>query len=81
MNISIKFIAKRLKDISQATVISVPADTRPTFRTGGIGGDAGRQKLRRSISVLPMMKDRGLGCMQTTEDRQNLLQAVKHSIP
>ena len=42
MKVSIKFIAKRLRDIPQATVISVSADTRLTFRTGAIGGEVGR---------------------------------------
>jgi hypothetical protein len=42
IKVNIKFIAKRLRGISQAVVISVPTDTRPTFRTGAIGGEVGR---------------------------------------
>jgi len=34
--------ANRLRGISQAAVISVPTDTRPTFRIGAIGGEVGR---------------------------------------
>jgi hypothetical protein len=69
MKVNINFIANRLRGISQATVISVSTDTRPSFRTGSIGGEVGRGELRKSISVLPMMNDRGLGLMQTTGDR------------
>ena len=58
MKISINFIAKKFQGISQATVISVPTDTRPRFRTGAIGGEVGRWELRISMSVLPMMNDR-----------------------
>ena len=63
------FIAYRLRGISQATVISVPPDTRPTFRTGAIGGEVGRWELRKAISVLPTMIDRGLGLMHTSGNR------------
>ena len=41
MKVNVNFIANRLSDISQATVISVPTDTRSTFRTGVIGGEVG----------------------------------------
>jgi len=33
-----QFDSKEIKGISQATVISVPTDACPTFRTGAIGG-------------------------------------------
>ena len=42
MKVYINFIANRLRGISQATVISVSTDTRPTFRTGAVGGEVGR---------------------------------------
>ena len=42
MKININFIVNRLRGISQAAVISVPADIKPTFRTGAIGGEGGR---------------------------------------
>ena len=57
------------RGISQATVISAPTDTQPTFRTGVICGEVGRWELRKSISVLPMMSDRGLRLTQTSGDR------------
>ena len=66
MKVNIKFIANKFRGISQATVISGPADTKPTFGTGAIGGEAGRREVRASIMVLPMMNDRGLGLMQTS---------------
>ena len=65
MKVNIKLTAKRSRGISQATVILVPTDTWPTFRTGEIGGEVGRWGLGKSISVLPMMNDRGLGLVQT----------------
>ena len=49
--VNIIFIAKRLRDISQASAISVSSDTRPTFRIGAIGGEVGRWELGKSISV------------------------------
>ena len=61
-------MASRLRNISQASAISVSTDTRPTFRTGAIGGEVGRLGLKKSISVLPMMNDRGLELMQTRRD-------------
>ena len=42
MKININFIANRLRGISQAAVVSVPADIKPTFRTGAIGGEVSR---------------------------------------
>ena len=66
------------KGISQATVILVP---RPTLRTAAVGGEVRRWELRKSISVLPMMNYRGLGLMQTSGNRQNLLWVLNHSFP
>jgi len=40
--VNINFIGNRLRGISQAAVISVSPDNRPTFRTGEIGGEVGR---------------------------------------
>ena len=60
IKINTNFIAKRLRGISQAAVISVSTDTRPTSRTGAIGEKVGWWELKRSISVLPMMSDRGV---------------------
>jgi len=62
-------MAKRSRGISQATVISVPTDAWPTFRTEAIGGEVGRWGLRKPISVLPMMNDRGLGLMRTSGEQ------------
>ena len=42
MKININCVTKRLRGISQAAVISVPGDIKPTFRTGEIGGEVGR---------------------------------------
>ena len=42
VKVNIKFIANRLRDILQATVISVPTDASPAFITGAIGGEVGR---------------------------------------
>ena len=81
MKVHINLIANRLRGISQATVISVPTNARPTFRTGAIGGEVGRLGLRKSISVLPMMNDRGLGLMQTSGHTWNLLWVLNHSLP
>ena len=69
VKVNINFIANRLRDILQATVISVPIDTRPTFITEAIGGEVGRWELKESISVLLMMNYRGLGLIQTCGDR------------
>ena len=66
MKIHINLIANRLRGISQATVTSVP---QHTFRTGAFGGEVGQCGFKKSISVLPMMDDRGLGLMQTSGDR------------
>jgi hypothetical protein len=62
MKVNINFIANRSRGISQARVISVP---RPTLRTGVIGVEG---ELRKSISELTMMNDRGLRLMQTSRD-------------
>ena len=69
MKVNIDFIANRLRDILQASAISVSTDTRPTFRTGAIGGEVGRWELRKSISVLPMMENEGLGLFHTSDNR------------
>ena len=60
--VNIDFIANRLRGISQATVISGPADARPTVKTGANGGEVGR-----SISVLSIIKDRGWGEFRPVE--------------
>ena len=62
MKVNINFIANKLRDILQASVISVST----TFITGAIDGEVGRLGLKKSISVLPMMNYRGLGLMQTS---------------
>ena len=80
MKININFIANCQRDISQA-VISVSADTRPTFWTGAIAGRVGRWELKASISVLPIVNNRGLGLMQTSGSRWNSMQGLNHSFP
>ena len=42
MQVSTEFITEKLRGSSQATVISVSADTRPTLRKGAIGGELDR---------------------------------------
>ena len=66
--VNINFITNRLRGVSQATVILVPTDTRPTLRTGVLGGEVGRSELRKSISMLLIMNDGGLGVLQTSGD-------------
>ena len=66
MKDNINIITNRLRDISRASAILVSTDTRLTFRTGAIGGEVGRLGLKKSISVLSIMNDRGLGLMKTS---------------
>ena len=60
MKVNINIIDNRLRSISQATFMPTPTESRPTFRTEAIGADVSRWELRKPISVLPMMNDRGL---------------------